>query len=148
MREGNTRHRGRAIATARAPQEGYIPYFDPSENGPGAHSPDSPPLKSNTLAQMENRWLTERGAAVTIGYDSSNLNVRLPNGWGSWEPSMESAVARAISLCIESSRIRTPASSVLVSASASVFSGGYARALVHVHPPEGDCANNDEDEDG
>ena len=44
----------------------------------------------------------ERGTTVTIGYDSGNLNVRLPNGWGSWEPSMESAVERAVRLCLES----------------------------------------------
>ena len=44
----------------------------------------------------------ERGTTVTIGYDSGNQNVRLPNGWGSWEPSMESAVERAVRLCLES----------------------------------------------
>lgn len=32
-------------------------------------------------------------------------------------------------------RIRTPASSVLVSPSAGIFLGGYARALIHIHPP-------------
>lgn len=44
----------------------------------------------------------EMGTTVTIGYDSGNLNVRLPNGWGSWAPSMESAVERAVRLCLES----------------------------------------------
>ena len=44
----------------------------------------------------------ERGTTVTIDYDSGNLNVRLPNGWGSWVPSMESAVERAVRLCLES----------------------------------------------
>ena len=44
----------------------------------------------------------EMGTMVTIGYDSGNLNVRLPNGWGSWAPSMESAVERAVGLCLES----------------------------------------------
>lgn len=44
----------------------------------------------------------ERGTTVAIGYNSGNLNVRLPNGWGSWEPSMESAVNRAVRLCLES----------------------------------------------
>ena len=43
----------------------------------------------------------ERGTTVTIGYNSGNLNVRLPNGWGSWEQSMESAVERAVRLCLE-----------------------------------------------
>ena len=44
----------------------------------------------------------ERGTTVIIAYDSGNLNVRLPNGWGSWAPSMESAVERAVRLCLES----------------------------------------------
>ena len=44
----------------------------------------------------------EKGTTVTINYDSGNLNVRLPNGWGNWVPSMESAVERAIRLCLES----------------------------------------------
>ena len=44
----------------------------------------------------------ERGTTVTIRYDSGNLNVRLPNGWGSWVPSMEAAVERAVKLCFES----------------------------------------------
>ena len=44
----------------------------------------------------------ERGTTVTINYNSGNFNVRLPNGWGGWEPSMESAVKRAIRLCLES----------------------------------------------
>ena len=44
----------------------------------------------------------EMGTTVTIRYNSGNLNVRLPNGWGGWEPSMESAVERAVKLCLES----------------------------------------------
>ena len=34
----------------------------------------------------------QRGTQVTISYSSGNLNVRLPNGWGAWKTSMESAV--------------------------------------------------------
>ena len=44
----------------------------------------------------------ERGTTVNISYDSGNLNVRLPNNWGSWVSSMESAVERAVKLCFES----------------------------------------------
>ena len=44
----------------------------------------------------------ERGTTVTISYDSGNFTVRLPNGWGSWTPSMEAAVERAVKLCFES----------------------------------------------
>ena len=44
----------------------------------------------------------EKGTVVTISYGSGNFNVRLPNGWGSWVPSMERAVDRAVGLCIES----------------------------------------------
>ena len=44
----------------------------------------------------------EMGTTLAIGYNSGSLNVRLPNGWGGWEPSMESAVKRAVRLCIES----------------------------------------------
>ena len=44
----------------------------------------------------------ERGTTATISYDSGNLNVRLPNGWGSWVSSMEAAVERAVKLCFES----------------------------------------------
>ena len=44
----------------------------------------------------------ERGTTVTIKYSSGNLDVRLPNGWGSWVRSMEQAVERAVRLCIES----------------------------------------------
>ena len=46
----------------------------------------------------------ERDTTVTISYDSGNLNVRLPSGWGSWEPSMKSAVERAVGFCLESRR--------------------------------------------
>ena len=35
---------------------------------------------------------------VTITPSAGNFNVRLPNGWGSWVPTMEAAVNRAISL--------------------------------------------------
>ena len=44
----------------------------------------------------------QRGTQVTISYDSGNFNVRLPNQWGAWKPSMESAVEQAVRLCIES----------------------------------------------
>ena len=44
----------------------------------------------------------EKGVVVTIDYSSGNFNVRLPNGWGSWVPSMERAVDRAVGLCFES----------------------------------------------
>ena len=44
----------------------------------------------------------EKGVVVTIRYNSGNFNVRLPNGWGSWVPSMERAVDRAVGLCFES----------------------------------------------
>ena len=44
----------------------------------------------------------ERGTRVTITYNSGHLNVRLPNGWGNWEPSMERAVELAVKLCFES----------------------------------------------
>ena len=44
----------------------------------------------------------ERGTKVTITYNSCHLNVRLPNGWGNWEPSMESAVELAVKLGFES----------------------------------------------
>ena len=42
----------------------------------------------------------EKGVVVTISYGSGNFNVRLPNGWGSWVPSMERAVDRAVGLCL------------------------------------------------
>ena len=48
------------------------------------------------------------GTKVTISYDSGNLNVRLPNGWGSWKPSMESAVDYAAKLCIDTRGQLTP----------------------------------------
>ena len=41
------------------------------------------------------------GTKVAISYDSGNLNVRLPNGWGSWKSSMPSAVDYGVSLCLE-----------------------------------------------
>ena len=44
----------------------------------------------------------EKGVVVTVSYASGNFNVRLPNGWGSWVPSMERAVDRAVGLCFES----------------------------------------------
>ena len=44
----------------------------------------------------------ERGTRVTITYNSGHLNVRLPNGWGNWAPSMERAVELAVKLCFES----------------------------------------------
>ena len=44
----------------------------------------------------------EKGVVVTIRYNSGNFDVRLPNRWGSWVPSMERAVDRAVGLCFES----------------------------------------------
>ena len=49
----------------------------------------------------------EKGVVVTISYDSGNFNVRLPNGWGSWMPSMERAVEQAVRLCFESRKQAT-----------------------------------------
>ena len=43
----------------------------------------------------------ERGTLVTITPNSGNFNVRLPNGWGAWKPSMESSVDYAVQLCFE-----------------------------------------------
>lgn len=43
----------------------------------------------------------ETDVVVTITPSSGNFNVRLPNGWGSWVPTMEAAVNRAISLSFE-----------------------------------------------
>ena len=43
----------------------------------------------------------ESDVVVTITPSSGNFNVRLPNGWGSWVPTMEAAVNRAISLSFE-----------------------------------------------
>ena len=48
-----------------------------------------------------------RGTEVTITWSSGNYNVRLPNGWGSWATTMDEAVARAVSLCIEARSQRT-----------------------------------------
>ena len=44
----------------------------------------------------------ELSTKVTISYDSGNLSVRLPNGWGGWKSSMPAAVEYAVSLCRES----------------------------------------------
>ena len=44
----------------------------------------------------------EKGVVVAISYDSGNFNVRLPNGWGSWKPSIDKAVDYAVRLCFES----------------------------------------------
>ena len=41
------------------------------------------------------------GTVVTISPGSGNFNVRLPNGWGYWTPTMEAAVERAVKLCVE-----------------------------------------------
>ena len=43
----------------------------------------------------------ETDVVVTITPSSGNFNVRLTNGWGSWVPTMEAAVNRAISLSFE-----------------------------------------------
>ena len=44
----------------------------------------------------------EKGVVVTIRFKSGNFDVRLPNGWGYWLPTMERAVERAVRLCFES----------------------------------------------
>lgn len=43
----------------------------------------------------------ERKTQVTIRPDSGNFNVRLPNGWGGWQSSMDSSVEYAVRLCFE-----------------------------------------------
>ena len=43
----------------------------------------------------------KQGTKVTIVPDSGNFHVRLPNGWGGWQPSMEQAVEQAVRLCFE-----------------------------------------------
>ena len=48
------------------------------------------------------------GTKVSISYDSGNLNVRLPNGWGAWQSSMPSAVDYAVKLCLQSRGQLTP----------------------------------------
>ena len=50
----------------------------------------------------------EHGTKVTIRYNSGNLNVRLPNGWGGWQSSMDTAVDYAIKLSNESRGQLTP----------------------------------------
>ena len=49
----------------------------------------------------------ERGTVVTITWNSGNYNIRLPNGWGSWSKTIESAVDQATRLCIEARSQRT-----------------------------------------
>jgi len=49
----------------------------------------------------------ERGTAVTITWNSGNYDVRLANGWGNWETTMDAAVNRAVRLCIEARSQRT-----------------------------------------
>ena len=44
----------------------------------------------------------EKGVVVRISYSSGNFDVRLPNGWGYWTPTMERAVEQAVRLCFES----------------------------------------------
>ena len=44
----------------------------------------------------------ELSTKVTISFDSGNLSVRLPNGWGGWTSSMPAAVDYAVNLCRES----------------------------------------------
>ena len=46
------------------------------------------------------------GTIVSISYNSGNLNVRSPNGWGAWKSSMPSAVDYAIDLGLEASSPR------------------------------------------
>ena len=43
----------------------------------------------------------EHGMVVTISPNSGNFDVRLPNGWGAWKPTMEASVGYAVKLCIE-----------------------------------------------
>ena len=50
----------------------------------------------------------EKGTIVTIRFGSGHLRVRLPNGWGYSESSMEKAVERAAKLCVESRGQLTP----------------------------------------
>ena len=50
------------------------------------------------------------GTKVTISYNSGNLNVRLPNGWGAWKSTMPAAVEYAVKLCRESRGQLTPES--------------------------------------
>ena len=52
--------------------------------------------------------VTDGATRVTITPNSGNLNVRLPNGWGSWVGSMDQAVPRAIKLCVEAETQLTP----------------------------------------
>ena len=44
------------------------------------------------------------GVEVTIRPGSGNFNVRLPNGWGGWRPTMDAAVEYAVSLYFEARR--------------------------------------------
>ena len=43
----------------------------------------------------------EKGTVVSIKYNSGNLEVRLPNGWGGWRSTVDAAVSYAVSLCFE-----------------------------------------------
>ena len=49
----------------------------------------------------------EHGVEVTIRPNSGNFNVRLPNGWGGWRPTMAAAVEYAVGLYFEARRQRT-----------------------------------------
>ena len=43
----------------------------------------------------------QHGVEVTIRPDSGNFNVRLQNGWGGWQPTMDAAVEYAVTLYVE-----------------------------------------------
>ena len=43
----------------------------------------------------------EKGTVATISYQSGHFNVRLPNGWGGWHPTMEPSVEEAVRLCLK-----------------------------------------------
>ena len=51
--------------------------------------------------QREATVTGQHGVEVTIRPNSGSLNVRLPNGWGGWRPTMDAAVEYAVSLYFE-----------------------------------------------
>ena len=51
--------------------------------------------------QREATVTGQHGDEVTIRPDSGNFNVRLPNGWGGWHPTMDAAVEYAVRLYFE-----------------------------------------------
>ena len=52
--------------------------------------------------KMKATVTSEKGVAVTIRYNSGHFEVRLPNSWGGWRPSMDEAVEYAVRLSLES----------------------------------------------